>query len=377
MDSDSWGAVLGRPTGAKHALRLPRGRIRPATAVPRQTSLPKRNPGSLAVKNATLPLAVVDRLRMPAWPSLACAAASPPPGWLLPILRACLPASELSRGAFALNSFPDRDTVPSKGRFCMKAPQDRKEVPMNRTPPPVRTGPPANKGKKLPAEVLTTDEVRALLSACSNRAPTGIRNRALMVAMYRGGLRCAEALALYPKDFDAERCTLTVLHGKGNMRRVVGLDPEAVAVLSRWIDRRSGLGLNGRHPLFSTLMDGNKGKPLAAKYVRDLLPRLAVKAGIAKRVHPHGLRHTHAAELAAEGFATNLVQAQLGHSSLATTDRYLRHIAPVEVVAAMRRRTWSLTPKAKRTQPTPEDIAFFDAAPDVLVTPPRRMRARR
>lgn len=44
-------------------------------------------------------------------------------------------------------------------------------------------------------------------------------------------------------------------------------------------------------------------------------------------MHAHGLRHTHAAELAGEGLPMNLVQAQLGHASLATTDRYLRHPA--------------------------------------------------
>ncbi len=46
-------------------------------------------------------------------------------------------------------------------------------------------------------------------------------------------------------------------------------------------------------------------------YVRALLPRLARKAGVEKRVHAHGLRHSHAAELAVEGFPVNLVQAQL------------------------------------------------------------------
>ena len=64
--------------------------------------------------------------------------------------------------------------------------------------------------------------------------------------------------------------------------------------------------------------------------------------GIDKRVHAHGLRHTHAAELAEEGHPINLVQAQPGHGSLATTDRYLRHIAPAPLVEAMRRREWSL-----------------------------------
>lgn len=64
------------------------------------------------------------------------------------------------------------------------------------------------------------------------------------------------------------------------------------------------------------------------------------KAGIEKRVHPHGLRHTHAAELAREGTPLNLIQAQLGHESLATTDKYLRHIAPEELVKAMKARIW-------------------------------------
>ncbi len=73
-------------------------------------------------------------------------------------------------------------------------------------------------------------------------------------------------------------------------------------------------------------------------YVRALLPRLARKAG----VHAHGLRHSHAAELAAEGFPVNLVQAQLGHASLATTDRYLRHIAPQQLIDAVRRRAWDV-----------------------------------
>ncbi len=74
---------------------------------------------------------------------------------------------------------------------------------------------PANKGRSYPVEVLTDDEVKALIRACSSRAPTGIRNRALIVVLYRGGLRLGEALALQAKDVDPDAGTLTVLHGKG------------------------------------------------------------------------------------------------------------------------------------------------------------------
>ena len=77
---------------------------------------------------------------------------------------------------------------------------------------------------------------------------------------------------------------------------------------------------------------------MATAYVRALMPRLARKAGIEKRVHAHGLRHTHAAELAMEGKPVNLIQAQLGHASLAVTSTYLAHIAPVQLIEAMRGR---------------------------------------
>jgi site-specific recombinase XerD len=197
---------------------------------------------------------------------------------------------------------------------------------------------PANKGKRYPAEPLTAEEVRSLMAACSRRAPTGIRNRALITVLCRGGLRISEALALEPKDLDRKEGAIRVLHGKGDKSRTVGLDPEAFAFVELWLECRRGLGINGRRRVFCTLA----GSPLSTAYVRALLPRLARKAGIEKRVHAHGLRHTHAAELAREGVRMNVIQAQLGHSSLATTDRYIRHIEPQEVIETMRARKWEL-----------------------------------
>lgn len=162
------------------------------------------------------------------------------------------------------------------------------------------------------------------------------RNRALIVVFWRAGLRVNEALALLPKDLDSQQGTLRVLHGKGDRSRLVGLDPEAVAIVEKWIERRARIGLNGRHPLFCTLQGGRLWSP----YVRNLLHRLARKSGIEKRVHPHGLRHTHAFELAGEGVPLHVIQQQLGHGSLATTDRYVRHLNPQQVVDVMRGRQW-------------------------------------
>ena len=196
---------------------------------------------------------------------------------------------------------------------------------------------PPNKGRKYPAEVIPREEVIRLLAACSSRAPTGIRNRALLTVMYRGGLRISEVLNLMPRDVDAKAGAITVMNGKGGKRRVIGLDPEAFDALARWIDRREQLRINGRARLFCTL----EGQPVSAPYVRMALGRLAKRAGIDRRVNPHALRHSFAAEMAREGKPMNLIQQALGHSSLGTTSRYLAHINPQEVVDAMRSRDWT------------------------------------
>ena len=194
-----------------------------------------------------------------------------------------------------------------------------------------------------PVEILTADEVKSLLRACSGRAPTGIRNRAMIALGWRGGLRLGEVLALFPKDLDREAGTVNVLRGKGGKQRTVGLDPAAFALVERWLDRRRELGLNGRQPIICTL----KGEPLLQSYVRALMGRLGRKAGIEKRVHAHGLRHTHASELSDEGVPTNKIQTQLGHTNLSTTGTYLRHVAPGELIKDMQQREWKGAPDVR------------------------------
>jgi site-specific recombinase XerD len=194
----------------------------------------------------------------------------------------------------------------------------------------------ADTKNRRPAEVLTGAEVHALLATCSRRAPTGIRDRALITVMYRAGLRVEEVLDLKPSDIDPERGTIRILHAKGDHDRTVSVDDGALAVVQVWLGARAALGVNGRQKLFCTLSGG----PLSSNQVRQMMKRRAAKAGITKRVHPHGLRHTHAAELVAEGVPVNVIQAQLGHVSLATTDIYLRHIAPSDVIAMGKKREW-------------------------------------
>lgn len=201
--------------------------------------------------------------------------------------------------------------------------------------------------KRLPAAVPTDDEVRALIAACSTRAPTGVRNRALIAVLWRCGLRLGEALALAPKDIDLDGGVLHVRHGKGDKSRRLGIDTQTGALLARWMDRRQALGFNGRQPIFCTITTSRDGKltagsPMQQAYVRHLLPRIARKAVIERRIHAHGLRHAYAAGLAREGTPMNVIRDALGHSSLAVTDRYLRDVAPVHVIATMQAREWVL-----------------------------------
>jgi site-specific recombinase XerD len=195
---------------------------------------------------------------------------------------------------------------------------------------------PANKGKRYRAEVLTGAEVNAIIAACSPVSLTGIRNRALITVLYRGGFRIAEALALRPVDVSPERGTVRVMDGKGHKPRTVGLEPGAMATVQRWKDKRSEGAIRGQ-TLFCTL----RGTGMSQQYVRAMLRRAADHAGMDRRVVPHQLRHTHAAELVFEKVPMPVIRDQLGHSSLAVTDRYLRDIAPGEVIAAMQQRRWT------------------------------------
>lgn len=200
--------------------------------------------------------------------------------------------------------------------------------------------PPTNKGRRFSPEPLTPAEVRQLLAAASTRYSSGLRLRGLIGVLYGAGLRVSEALALYPRDVDLTAGTVRVALGKGGKYRTVGIDPFSCELVATWMQRRSKLGMNGRHPVFAAYSKGTVGKPMSDRTVRTALARLGEKAGLDKRVHPHGLRHSLASDMADRGFSTYEIQAQLGHGSLATTDRYIRQLRPKALIDAMRERDW-------------------------------------
>lgn len=193
-------------------------------------------------------------------------------------------------------------------------------------------------------QILTAAEIEAMLARVG-RGRTAARNRALLVVLWRAGLRGAEALALAPHDVDPDRRTIRVRRGKGGRARTVSVDHDAADELRHWLELRRRL------PLGPTLFCTLAGRPIHPSYLRQLVPRLAARAGIEKRVHPHAFRHTHAVELARDGWPLYLIQAQLGHANVRTTSVYLAHHELPELVAAAGRRPSWRTARGSRGAP--------------------------
>lgn len=183
---------------------------------------------------------------------------------------------------------------------------------------------PPNTSKTYPPEPLTNAEARAILDVIPQNTLTGVRDRSLLGLLWRTGLRVSEALDLRPHHVDADAMRVTVLHGKGDKRRTVGIDPFGLFVLQPWLMTRAMLGIGADKPLFCTIQLPGRGNRMYSAYVRTKLHHYGRLAGVPKRVHPHGWRHTLACDLVREGFSINNVQAQLGHSNVATTATYLK-----------------------------------------------------
>jgi len=182
---------------------------------------------------------------------------------------------------------------------------------------------------KRPPEPLSRDEALALIDACETGRSTGVRNKALLAVLWRSQLRIGEALALRPIDYQGDR--IRVLHGKGDRARVVGVDVETQKIVNEWVEVR---------PESEYLFCTQKGNKIDDSYIRHLFKNLQAKAGIQKRCHAHGMRHTGASELANERVPLIHISAQLGHTNAATTDAYIRHLCPNDVIRIIRKRDW-------------------------------------
>lgn len=189
------------------------------------------------------------------------------------------------------------------------------------------------------SDPLTRDEARRLVEATGTFGNpfTRVRDMAAMAVLYRCGLRSNEASMLELDDLrEGDAPSVRVRFPKGWKRgtppREVGLDQGAIGFIDRWLEVR------GRDPgpLFCT----SKGERVSPAFWRYKIKLSAKAAGITRRVHLHGLRHTFAQMLDAEGVSVRVIRDALGHRSLATTDVYLGSLGSPEVVKATIGREW-------------------------------------
>lgn len=159
-----------------------------------------------------------------------------------------------------------------------------------------------------------------MIAAVSSRSATGLRNRALISVLFGSGLRLGEVLALTCRDVDLVAGAVRAAATPTRRVRIVRVDAQVTTAVEGWCARRRALEISDDAPLFCTL----NGRSLDPSYVRQLLPRLARRAGIAKKVGAEELRRAHAAQLAAEGQGLHALQARLGHARPDATRRYLR-----------------------------------------------------
>ena len=203
------------------------------------------------------------------------------------------------------------------------------------TMPGLRTGiAPPNKGQRYPADPPTVDEIVAVMRQAGHTRHSH-RLNALIVVLWRAGLRIHDALSLTETDLDERRGSILVRHGKNDRRREVGMDAWGWSAVEPWLADRAKLPIG---PLFCVIDGPTRGRAWSASAARIELHHLALKAGVRRRFAPHQLRHAHAVELLHEGIPLPLIQRQLGHSHLSTTGTYLQGIDTEEIISTVHAR---------------------------------------
>ncbi len=148
------------------------------------------------------------------------------------------------------------------------------------------------------------------------------RNRAILKLLYYGGLRVSELCALKWRNIQVrDNCGQVTVFGKGSKTRTV------LIPASLWVELNRLRGSSGENdPVFCS-QKKRHGSHLAREWVHKIVQAAAKRAGLKGKVSPHSLRHAHASHSLERGAKIHLVQATLGHSSVAVTGRYL-HAKP-------------------------------------------------
>jgi integrase/recombinase XerD len=169
-------------------------------------------------------------------------------------------------------------------------------------------------GRRLP-EVLSTGEVDRILATFDTSTDLGIRNTAMIEAMYSCGLRVSELVSLRLGDLFFDDGFIRVI-GKGDKQRLVPVSGAAREKITAW------LAVRDASVTTDTLFLNIRGRGLTRVMIFTILKDAAATAGITKTVSPHTLRHSFATHLMEGGASIRQVQELLGHESITTTEIY-------------------------------------------------------
>ncbi len=172
--------------------------------------------------------------------------------------------------------------------------------------------------KKIP-QTLSTNEVDALLSQPNIRETQGIRDRAVLEALYATGMRVSEAVNLKKDNVNLDVGFLRCI-GKGNKERIVPLGKKAITSISKYLNEARPKLLKGKE---SDLLFLNRfGKSISRQSLWKMIKMYARQARIKKPIRPHILRHSFATHLLERGADLRSVQEMLGHANISTTQIY-------------------------------------------------------
>jgi integrase/recombinase XerD len=206
---------------------------------------------------------------------------------------------------------------------------------------------------------LEPEEARTVIAAIDRRSRNGERDHALLLFLYNTGARVGEALAVRACDLRLERPGQVRLLGKGRKERICPLWSETVSALRSMIKAGTDDGLLFRNACGVPLTRDGVAY-LLGKYVR--LAAEKVPALRKRKVTPHVMRHSCAVALLQAGVDVTVIRDYLGHSSVATTSRYITTNLQMkrDVLDAFWKRA-GLDPAApRRWRPTSKLLAFLD-----------------
>jgi len=173
-------------------------------------------------------------------------------------------------------------------------------------------------GLRLP-EVLSIEEIDAIVAAIDLSKPEGQRNKAIIEVLYGSGLRVSELIGLQLSKLYLEEGYMLV-DGKGSKQRLVPMSPQALKQIGFWKTDRDKLTIKKGHE--DILFLNRRGSKLTRAMIFTIVKDLALLAGIRKNVSPHTFRHSFATHLLENGANLRAIQQLLGHESITTTELY-------------------------------------------------------